>query len=157
MSSGSASISPAAVAVISGSILLCGCTSWRCPEAPGEEPFLRVNHFSGGDGPVVYSLEAYEGELIRLNKVGWRAFCSTVESVELSPLRELGAPEELREIEWSPEAGHDWRMAQIQAEGVELRVVLDEPPGQVVPLLQSVDALFREHFGRRYDMPLLSE
>jgi hypothetical protein len=48
-------------------------------------------------------------------------------------------------------------MAQIQAGDVELRVVLDEPPEQVVPILGSLDTLFREHFGRRYDMPLLRQ
>jgi hypothetical protein len=94
---------------------MAGCASWRCSQAPKEEPFLRVNHFSGGEAPIVYSLEAYDRNMVRLNKVGFRAFCSTVRRDDLGALRSLGDPEELSEIEWSPEAGHDWRMAQIQA------------------------------------------
>ena len=48
-------------------------------------------------------------------------------------------------------------MAQIQAEGAEVRIVLEDPPRELRPLLSSVDTLFEEHFGRRYDMALLSD
>lgn len=156
MLSGSASTRFATAAISLFVLLLGACSTWRCPATPAGKTFLQINHFSGGDGPVVYALEVYEDGLVRLNKVGFRAFCSRVEDSRLSELRSLVNPEHLRKIEWSPQAGMDWRMAQIQAGSAELRAVLEDPPQELRPLLESVDSLFADLFGRRYDMPLLA-
>ncbi len=51
----------------------------------------------------------------------------------------------------------DWEMAQVFVGKKEVRIVVDDPPQELVPLLQFVDALFRDHFGRQYDMPLLEQ
>lgn len=156
MLSGSASTRLATSAVTVLVVLLGACSTWRCPATTADEPLLQINHFSGGDAPVVYALKVYEDGLLRLDKVGFRAFCSRVKQARLAELRVLVNPERLSELEWSPQAGMDWRMAQIQAESAEVRIVLEDPPQELRPLLSSVDALFGEHFGRRYDMTLVS-
>lgn len=106
---------------------------------------------------MVYALELHDSGVVRLNKVGFRAFCSIVHKDRLLDLRSFVDANSLEDIEWFPHAGHDWRMAQIQAGGAEVRIVLEEPPEDLIPLLRALDALFRDYFGRRYDMPLLSE
>lgn len=142
--------------ILAALLLVGACSAWRCPAPPTERPFFQVNHFSGGDAPVVYALEVYEDGLVRLNKVGFRAFCSRLEQGQLSQLQVLVESKRLNEAEWSPQAGMDWRMAQIQTGSAELRIVLEDPPQELRPLLSLIDALFKEHFGRRYDMALLS-
>jgi hypothetical protein len=157
MSSGSASIRFLTAAISLFALLLGACSTRRCPTTPADKCFLQINHFSGGEAPVVYALEVYKNGVVRLNKVGFRAYCSKVEEARLSRLKSLVNPDRLSELEWSPQAGMDWRMAQIQAGNAEVRVVLEEPPQELRPLLESVDALFDDLFGRRYDMPLLAD
>jgi len=156
MSSGSASIRFATAAICLLGLLLGACSTWRCPTTPVAKPFLQLNHFSGGEAPVVYALAVYENGVVRLDKVGFRAYCSEVEGARLSKLKSLVNPSRLSQVEWSPQAGMDSRMAQIQAGSAEVRVVLEDPPQELRPLLESVDSLFADLFGRRYDMPLLS-
>jgi hypothetical protein len=157
MSLGSASIRSATAAISLLVLLLGACSTWRCPTTPAGKPFLQINHFSGGEAPVVYALAVYDNGVVRLDKVGFRAYCSEVEGARLSKLKSLVNPDRLSELEWSPQAGMDWRMAQIQAGNAEVRVVLEEPPQELRPLLESVDALFDDLFGGRYDMSLLAD
>lgn len=138
-------------------LLLNACSVWRCPETPASKPFLEVNHFSGGDAPVVYSLETYENGLVRLEKVGFRSFCSKAEEARVSEIQSLVDPERFEAMEWSPEAGMDWRMAQILAGEAEVRIVLERTHDELDPLLHALDSLFTDQFGRRYDMPLLEQ
>ncbi len=106
---------------------------------------------------MVYALELYPDGLLRFTKVGLRAFCSRVDPEQLTRLRSLADPERVEKLKWSQQAGADARMAQILAGHSEVRIVLDGPPQAVRPLLRAVDTLFTKQFGRRYDMPLLSD
>lgn len=81
----------------------------------------------------------------------------SVSSEELKAVRRLVEITEFAEIAWSPNTGLDQEEAHVFAHDVEVRVVLPDPPQDLIPLFEALDDLFDEHFGWRYDMPLLSE
>ena len=138
-------------------VLLWSCASAPCPAPSEQRRIVQVNHVSGGDAPTINSLEVYESGLLRLNNVGSLVRCSTASAAELSEISSLADPALLEEVEWNIGGVHDAEWAQIFADGAEVRILLERPPQETVPLLHALDALFEEHFGRRYDMVLLSD
>lgn len=104
---------------------------------------------------MAYLLSLHTDGSMSLEKVGRRTYCRQIPEESMAELRALALAEEWRRLVDSAEVGHDWAEAHIEAEGVRLKVVIDQLPEQVVPLLREVDDLFREAFGARYDMPLL--
>ena len=158
MSLGGALTRNAAWTLLVLAFTVAGCSAWRCPVVlPVELPVLKIAHWSGGVGPIVYVLEVHESGTLNLEKVGLRSRCAAVSSRELAQLRSILDAIDVGEIKWDPRAGMDWEMAQIFVGQKEVRIVVSDPPQNLVPLLKFVDALFQDHFGRRYDMPLLDQ
>lgn len=146
-----------ALAACSIALLLnAGCASLACSSGD-TEPVIRVAHLSGGDGPIIYLLQVSQGGQARLEKVGFRNYCRRVSRQELESLRGVVEHTAFEEIASSPGTGLHEEEAHVFADGVEVRVVLPDPPKDLVRLFEALDALFREHFGWRYDMPLLSD
>lgn len=137
-------------------VIQLGCGTTGCYQPLSGELLIQIGHVSGGDAPVVYVLAIYQDGMIQLDKVGFRTYCATITPDELASLRSLVDPQKIGEMQWSPLAGGDRRMAQITVDDKELRVVLDQPPEELRALLGGVDSLFDAHFDRKYDMPLLS-
>jgi hypothetical protein len=137
--------------------IFCSCASASCPPGPEQNRIIQANHIAGGDAPTIDSLEAYKSGLLRLNHVGTRIFCSTATEEQISEISSLVDPALVQELEWTILGVHDAEWIQIFADGAEARLLLQPAPEELTPLLRALDALFREHFGRRYDNPLLSE
>lgn len=136
---------------------LCGCASAPCPPGPEQDRIILVNHVAGGDAPTIDSLEVYKSGLLRLNHTGTRIFCSTATEEHISEVSRLVDPARVHKLGWTIRGMHDAEWIQIFADGAEARLVLEPPPQELLPLLRALDSLFREHFGRRYDMPLLAD
>lgn len=134
-----------------------GCASVTCSSSDAEPPLIRVAHLSGGDGPVIHLLQVSQAGQARLEKVGFRDYCRRVSRDELEAVRSLVERTAFEEIAWSPGTGLHQEEAHVFAQGVEVRVVLPDPPEDLVPLFETLDDVFDEHFGWRYNMPLLSK
>lgn len=158
MSSGRSSTKVAlAFCLFAWALTFSSCVSTSCPPSQEENRIIQANHVSGGDAPTIDSLEVYKNGLLRLDHVGTRIFCSTATEEKTSEISNLTDPALVKEIEWTILGVHDAEWVQIFADGAEARVLLQPPPQELIPLLRTLDALFREHFGWRYDMPLLAD
>jgi hypothetical protein len=155
MSSGRSSIKLALPFALLSSIF-CSCASSPCPAGPEQLRIVQVNHIRGGDAPTIVSLEVYESGFLRLNHVGAKTFCSPATEEEISGISDLVDPVRVQELEWTIQGVYDAEWIQIFADGAEARLLLNPPPEELLPLLRALDSLFRAHFGRRYDNPLLS-
>ncbi len=127
----------------------------RCPSFVGSTVVLRVAHLSESDAPIVYLLEMFEGGTVRLEKVGLRAYCTSIPSTEIEEIRSLLHSTTLDEIGWSEAIGLHREEVHIRAGEAEVRLVLEEAPAELLVLFRAVDQTFSDRFGSRYDMPLI--
>jgi hypothetical protein len=131
-----------------------GCAHWDCSRVTGDAS-LRIGRLSGGDGPRVNIIEVFSTGEIRFQLLGRRSYCGRVSAEEAREILALADPKQIDSLRDTP-LGFDEPEAQVERNGVRIRVPLKQPPPALVPLFRRVDATFGAAFGARYDPPLLA-
>jgi len=144
-----------ALACLIGALSFYSCTSLDCARRNGEaKVLLRLNHTSGGIGPVFYEMTIYQDRNIGLKKAGKRGLRSRLAVEDFDLILSTLHLEEIQKLETSQYAGIGWEEAWVEIENKKFGVVLEKTPAVLAPLFRILDILYAKHFGHTYDMPL---
>lgn len=135
--------------------LLSACSAYDCSRVTGD-PALRIGRLSGGEGPRINISEVYSDGYLRFQQLGRRSYCRSIPKEEARQLVTLVGQADLRALsEAAP--GFDTPEARLEWNELRVRVPLEPPPAELLPLFRHVDAVFERRFGPRYDLRLVSD
>jgi len=146
------------VVLVATVAVVTGCAT--CPRSGRQGALLlEVAHVEGGEGPLIDQLRVYESGVLELEHVGEATRCAPADSAPVSELRAYLISEQFtqlaRQLTTQGRRCCDREEAAVRYGGNAFFVAIDEIPEGLRPLFTTLDALYRDAFGRAYSMPFI--
>lgn len=158
-----------AILLIVSQLGLNSCSQAAEQEFDPSSIVLHMDYRSGGDAPLGFLMSFFEDGRVRFLSPRWKVAWSQLSKVESQHLQAaLQSPEFLRSVEIQIEEGPQFACCDAHEVGIFLGPEATPasvwfnsseppPPKRLYELVQFVNRVGKEHFGRRFSIPMPHE